>query len=152
AEAFDDEQRRVGIERRAAAVVDTTENTQRFRNRAHAVADSEVDAAEQAEDRDVGRFGGKSRVGEVELAAAEHVDHSKRSWHVPGAPAVMAGKYVDDGIGFFAGTGRRIDANTELGFLLRRVLAVRPQIQIFRELDEALVRLRIERLVEAALE
>ena len=45
-----------------------------------------------------------------------------------------------------------IDANAELGFLLRRVLAVGLQVQVFRELEQPLVRLGVERLVEAPLE
>ena len=137
----------------AGAVVDAAEDADGLRDRAHAFAHANVHAAEQAEHRDV-------VVSAVKLA-------SVKSSSVPPKMLMMritrgtcqaplrcvAREHVDDVLGFVAAVrGRRLHADAELGLFLRRVLTVRLEVEVVRELEQPLVRLGIERFVEPPLE
>ena len=90
----------------------------------------------------------------VELRAAEEVEDADRARHVPRASAVVAGEHVDDVLGVIDAQSRPRDrrgcrARPSSAFVYWRSVL---KIQVLRELDEPLVRLRIERFVEPPFE
>ncbi len=124
-----------------------------FDSNSHSFVHAEARAAEHAEHHDARGLRGEACIAEVELAAAEHVDHLDLFRHVPGAGARGAAEDVDHSLDFVALDRRGgVDANAELGLLLGRVVLVGFQIEVVCELDELVGRFGIERFVEPAFE
>ena len=94
------------------------------------------------------------RGAEVEVGASEDVDHLDLARHRPFAAPMSAAEHVDEPLRLRARGAGRHACRVEIGLLAlaARVRGVDAELEIGRKREQLIVRLGVERLVEAPLE